>query len=452
MLNFLIIESDSRVLDLLTQGLMPEFNANVITEYDFSSIEQIILSDSVDLIIVRNHFEMNNKHVDSAKDLLNLKYDLKKGPPVIVLGDFHFPGQPFKSLSDRFRIEELFRLIVKVLNITPEQIKHFKLPEYVPLAIENFYLMDKACCDFFIKLDSADSEKYIKRLSFGDAIDKEVIEKYQNNKVRNFYVKKKDHPNLLNELLQQSLEKIVNVSKSGKNIHEINSKTFGISQNLIEAIGISSHTVRLANASIYSMVKSIQGHQKMQSLLDELLSNTSSYAYKRNYLVSAMCCEIAPYMEWGSGTQLDVQIEKMTFLSFFHDIFIREEQHLKIFSNQEAKNLDLESCEIVLNHANKAASLIQSFPKTPGGVDLLIKQHHGTTSGVGFAPHYSASISPMAIVFIVLEKYAFHILKYDHKELKKKSIVESIFEDLYEEFNLPSYKKVVKILKKLSII
>lgn len=452
MLNFLIIESDGRVLDLLTQGLMPEFNANVVTEYDFSSIEQMILSDSIDLVIVRNQFDKNNRIVDAAKDLLNLIYDLKKGPPVIVLGELDFPGHPFESLPERFRIEELFRLVVKTLNITSEQIQHFKLPEYVPLAIENFFLMDNACCDFYIKLDAAETEKYIKRLAVADSIDRDVIEKYQKNNVRFFYVKKEDHPNLLNELLQQSLEKIVSVSKSGKNIHEINSSTYGISQNLIEAIGISKHTVRLANASIFSMVKTIQGHKKMKNLLDELLSNTSSYAYKRNYLISAMCCEIAPYMEWGSGAQLDLQIEKMTFLSFFHDIFIRKEEHLKIFSNQDAKNLDLQSCEVVLNHANKAASLIQSFPKTPGGVDVMIKQHHGTTSGVGFAPHYSSGITPMVIAFIVLEKYAFQILKYDTKDLKNDIIKETIFEAMYEEFNLPSYKKVVKLLQKLSII
>ena len=452
MLNFLLIEHDSRVLDLLTQGLMPEFNANIITEYDSSSIEQIILSDSVDLIIVRNQFDMNNRIVDAAKDLLNIIYDLKKGPPVIVLGEFDFPGHPFESLSERFRIEELFRLIIKTLKITPMQIKHFKLPEYVSLAIENFYLMDKASCDFYIKLESSATGKYIKRLAKEDSIDRDVIEKYQNNNVRYFYVKKEDHPNLLNELLHQSLKTIVSVGKSGKNIHEINSNTYGISQNLIDAIGLSSHTVRLANASIQSMVKSIQGHNKIKSLMDDLLSNTSSYAYKRNYLVSAMSCEIAPYMEWGSGPQLDVQIEKMTFLSFFHDIFIREEEHLKIFSNQEAKNLDLQSSEIVLNHANKAASLIQSFPKTPGGVDMMIKQHHGTTSGVGFSPHYSASITPMVIIFIVLEKFAFHILKHDPANLKDAKVVDSIFEDMYEEFTLPSYKKVIKILKKLSFI
>jgi hypothetical protein len=452
MLNFLIIETNPRVLDLLSQGLAFEYSANITTEYDFSSVEQVLKTESVDLIIVRNEFEMNGKYVEAAKQLLNLVYDLEKGPPIIVLGEFEFPGHSFESLSERFRIEELYRTIKKVMNFTPEQLKHFKLPDYVPLAIDNFFIMSSACCDFYIRLDSQDGEKFLKRLTSGDAIDRDVIEKYKNNKVQNLYVKKNDHPVLLNHLLQQSLEQIVKFSKSGKKPHEIHSNTFEVSKALIDAVGVSEHTVRLANASIGTMLKSIQGHDEIQSMLEELLSNKASYAYKRNYLISALCHEVAPYVGWGSGPQLETQIEKMTFLSFFHDIYIKDEGLLKVFTLESAKNLDIQSSEIVLNHANKASILIQSFPKSPGGVDTLIKQHHGTTSGVGFVNQYSSSISPMAIIFIVLEKYAFHILNYDINELSKPSTKESIFESLYEEFTLPSYKKIVDILKKLSIL
>lgn len=452
MLNILIIESNSRVLDLLTQGLQSEFDANISTEYDFTCIEQILKTDSVHLVIVRNSFEMNGHIVDAAKNLLNLVYDLKKGPPIIVLGDFEFPGHQYETLSDRFRIEELYRLIIKVMRFSSEQLKHFKLPDYVPLALENFYLMDHASCDFYIKLDSVDGEKFLKRITSGDSIDKEMVEKYQSNNVKSFYIKKDDHADLLNSLLQQSLEKIVRVGKSGRDLHEINSETFEISKHLIDAVGVSEHTVRLANASIGSMLRSIQGHAEIKSLLENLLSNTASYAYKRNYLISAIIHEVAPHVGWGTGEQLQLQVEKMTFLSFFHDIFIKDEEHLKIFSNQDAKLLDLESSELVLNHANKASSLIQSFPKSPGGVDILIKQHHATTTGVGFAPHYSSSISPMVIVFIVIEKYAYHILNYDLLKLQLADVKKDIFEKLYDEFTLPSYKKIVDIIRKLSIL
>ncbi|WP_127715845.1 hypothetical protein [Halobacteriovorax sp. HLS] len=451
MYNFLIIESDERVLDLLTQGLGNEFDANIITEFDFDSVEQILNTESVDLVIVRNSFELNMRDIQAAKLLMNLVYDLEKGPPIIVLGEFEFVGQHFDSLPDRFRIEELYRTVIKVLEITPEQIQHFKLPDYVSLAIENFFLIDHAPCDFYIKIVSVDGERFLKRINSQESIDREVIEKYQNNRVRSFYVKKEDHPNLLNHLLQQSLEKIVKVGQSSKSIHEINSETYGISQNLIDAIGVTEHTIRLANASIASMVKSVRGSRNLKSMLEELLSNPSSYAYKRNYLISALCCELAPLMEWGSGDQLDLQIEKMTFFSFFHDIFIKEEQHLKIFSNQQVKELDLQTSELVLNHANKAASLIQSFPRTPGGVDLLIKQHHGTTSGVGFAQNFTTNISPMAIAFIVVEKYAYHILEMKSDDLLSSDKKMEIFNKLYAEFSLPSYRKIVESLEKISI-
>lgn len=451
MYNFLIIESDERVLDLLTQGLSNEFDANIITEFDFDCVEQILSTESVNLVIVRNSFEIKNREIHAAKLLMNLVYDLEKGPPIIVLGDFEFVGHQFDILPDRFRIEELYRVVVKALEISPEQLQHFKLPDFVSLAIEHFFLIDNAPCDFYIKIDSIDGERFLKRINVDDSIDREVIEKYQKNRVRSFYVKKNEHPILLNYLLQQSLEKIVEVGKSSKSIHEINSETYGISQNLIDAIGVTEHTIRLANASIASMVKSVKGSRGMRSLLEELLSNPSSYAYKRNYLISALCCELAPSMEWGSGDQLDLQIEKLTFLSFFHDIFIKEERYLKIFTNKEVKDLELQTSELILNHANKAASLIQSFPRTPGGVDLLIKQHHATTTGVGFAQNYTTNISPMAIAFIVVEKYAYHILELDSLDLFSPDKRKEIFNKLHSEFSLPSYRKIVESLEKISI-
>lgn len=452
MSKILLVESDERVIGLLKEGLSCEFNSTVKHISSLEGLDQLISKEEFDLIITRNHFSVDMALVEAARGVMNCLYDKRKNTPVIVLGDFEFPSGGFESLSERFRIEELYRLIVKLLDISPEELKQLKLPDYVGLAIDNFSFMESCCCDIYIKLSSKDEDKYLKRINKNELIDKQSIAKYKSSNVDFFYVKKEDHSALLNQLLQISLEKIVQVSKSDNSVHEINSETYDISQNLIDAVGISVHTVRLASAAIGVMRRVIKGHGEISDLLEELLKNKTSYAYKRNYLTSALVYEITPHLNWGSGEQLENQNDKMTFLSFFHDIYLRKEEHLKIFSNEEAKELDMRASELVLNHANKAAKLIQSFPHSPTDVDLLIKQHHGTTNGIGFPSYYSSSISPMVIVFIVLERCAYHILEANESTLKSSNTKNLIFKKLYEEFQQPSYRKVVDILKKVKIL
>lgn len=451
MLKLLLIESNDRVLKLLSEGLSLDFDAKILSTYKAFEAKQIIDHERPNLIIVRNQYKIDDEKVEMANTIMNHLYDVHSKTPVIVLGDFEFPSGVFEVLPDRFRIEELKRLIVKLLKISTTELKKLKLPDYVPLAIQNFYLMEVASCDIYIKLQSKGEEKFIKRINRDDSIDKAAVQKYEENNVQHFYIKKDDHTHLLNQLLQQSLEKIVNVARSGRGVHEINSDTYSISQNLIDAVGVTDHTVRLSNVAIAAMSKSIEGHKEISNLIRDILDNQGSYAYKRNYLISALCHEIAPFMEWGTGEQLSLQLEKMTYLSFFHDIYLRSESHLKVFSNDDVKDLEMEEGDLVLNHANMAANLIQSFPKTPSGVDTLIKQHHGTSTGVGFVNNYSAGISPMAIAFIVIEKYAYHILEHNSVELAGVVAKKRIFHDLYEEFTLPSYKKIVDVLNKLSI-
>ncbi|GEM_PF-659225 len=451
MLKLLLIESNERVLRLLSESLSLDFDAKILSCFKPFDAKELINQERPNLIIIRNSYLIDDEKVDIANVIMNHLYDIQSKTPVIVLGEFDFPSGGYEVLPDRFRIEELKRLIIKSLKITPEQLRLMKLPDYVPMAIHNFHLMETASSDIYIKLDTRDEEKFIKRIKRGDSIDHNVIKKYEDNLIQYFYIKKEDHSHLLDQLLQQSLQKIVDVAKSGKSIHEINSETYSISQNLVDAVGVSEQTVRLSNIAIAVMSKSIEAHSELSSLLKDILENKGSYAYKRNYLISALCREIAPHMNWGSGEQLNVQLEKMTYLSFFHDIYLRHENHLKIFNNSDVRNLDIAAGDLVLNHANMAANLLQSYPKTPSGVDILIKQHHGAPTGVGFVENYSSNISPMAIVFIVVEKYAFYILEEKIEDLKKLSVRKFIINRLYDEFHLPSYKKVVDILSRLVI-
>ena len=155
-------------------------------------------------------------------------------------------------------------------------------------------------------------------------------------------------------------------------------------------------------------------------------------------------------MGWGTGEQLQNNFDKLSFLCFFHDIHLSRPELLKVFSKEELENggFSPEEEEIINNHANKIATFVQSFPHAPSGVDVLLRQHHGTLNGVGFTERYSASISPMAIAFIVVERFVSLLLELSEDQfINYKTYLPNIFGTLRSIFQVPSYKRVIDTLE-----
>jgi HD-GYP domain-containing protein (c-di-GMP phosphodiesterase class II) len=127
-------------------------------------------------------------------------------------------------------------------------------------------------------------------------------------------------------------------------------------------------------------------------------------------------------------------------VSFFHDIYLEEEKLLKIMDQESLRkaNLTPRERDAVLNHANKAALLVQGYPRLPQGVDVIIKQHHGVSNGVGFPEVLTAAISPMAIFFVVIEDFVTCIL-----ENSESLNFTPILAHLKQRYQLPTYRKIV---------
>jgi hypothetical protein len=107
--------------------------------------------------------------------------------------------------------------------------------------------------------------------------------------------------------------------------------------------------------------------------------------------------------------------------------------------------------EVVLNHARMSAEIVLGYKKAPLGADLLIKQHHGVTNGVGFAIEYKDDISPLSKVVIIAEAFVNEYLKA--KEIYGDSGIDAklIIPTLNEKFRKSSYRKIVETLDSLRL-
>nr|BDT28832.1 transcriptional regulator [Bacteriovorax sp. HI3] len=441
-LKILLVEPNDSVGELIAKNLEREFGAKTIHyKSGAEAVEVVKKGEYFDLFVVRNNSEETADHPSEAIAalFLNVIYDDSLRTPLIVIGEFEHTYKKFAMVSDRLRIEELNRLVLKALNLKKEEFSHLKLPDYIPFPINYFYLMNLSPCDVYIKLAKKSGDEYVKRLHFGENFTKESLKKYEDLGLREFFILKEERELFMNGLLTQSLRNL----KKPVTIDEAVVKTgdsFVISSDLIKSLGITSTCVAMVDQTVHQIRTQITKTDKLGSLLRKLLDNQLSYSYRRSYLICLMSYTLLPKMEWGSQDQQSVMLEKLSMVSFFHDIYLDDEKLLKIMDNEALKkaNLTPRERDAVLNHAHQAALLVQSYPRLPQGVDIIIKQHHGVSNGVGFPEVMTAGISPMAIFFVVIEDFVTTLL-----EQGNEPNFAVILSHLKLRYQLPTYRKIV---------
>ena len=103
-----------------------------------------------------------------------------------------------------------------------------------------------------------------------------------------------------------------------------------------------------------------------------------------------------------------------------------------------------EDKETVLDHAKMAGQLIKTFPKCPMGADMIITQHHGMTSGKGFAVNYKDDISPLSKIMIISEHAASYVLtKLEERDKEKYNNNAEIMQQLESRYKSYTYKKII---------
>jgi HD-GYP domain-containing protein (c-di-GMP phosphodiesterase class II) len=440
-MKILLLEPSESIGELITKNLQRNFDAEVSFFKDVEPAVEELKNNAFTLIIARNTF---------AGPVLNTIYDLSSKTPLIVIGDFEHAYKKYALVSDHLRLEEVNRLVLKALGLKREDFEHLKLPDYVPFPVKHFYMMTRSPCDIFIKLLKKSGDEYVKRLKQGENFAKEDLKKYEEFGVTDFYILKENYDGFMESLLVQTL----NTLKSARSMEEavdFIGDTFVIGSDLLRTLGITPVCISIVNQTISSMKNQLMASGKLGPLLRKLLEDHLSYSFRHSYLICALSYTLLPKMEWGSGDQQANLLEKICMVSYFHDVYLDDEKLLKINTTDEMKKAKLTSREsdALLNHAHHAATLVQTFPRLPQGVDTIIKQHHGTSNGVGFPEVFTAAISPMAIFFMVVEDFAKQVLALEGTPEQLAQSMREALVPLKQKYQLPSYRKIVTEIENL---
>ena len=438
MAQVILIEPNTDLRKIFSINLSTFVGADVVVRQNAEDAIAILkILPEIQLIIAKSKIEIEETSI------LIHQYIKQNGlkTSLIVLGECQALSSEVLCLKEPVNWETLVNQAAQHLGITLQEAANKVKADYLPVALYYFYDIKKTPCDVYIRIKKSTHEfQFIKRIHSKDTFDKEVIEKYEEQGLKELYIPK-DYIQYFTTFVTNNLvQKLEREDLTLEDRILTTSNAHDIVKDSIQQMGLDQASVDLSEASINSMVKSVRNSPEVTSLLKFLFSNKVSYAYQHCHLLALMCHYVLSKQSWYKDEHLHI----LSFAAFFSDITLKSQHQIQVGSMKELYESKLNDEEMrgVMNHAADAEKILMNHPEANEYIRLVILQSHGKLDGIGFEENPTEDIHPLAKVFIIADSFVKILL---NPELPSKKV--DILNLLYGRFTHPSYQKIIKALE-----
>lgn len=445
MMQIILIESDDSLRSILKFNIMKTTGSNVIEKETASeAISLLKILPSINLVICREKIGLEETGLKLANFFEREKYST----PLLVIGENDSQYKYLVTIDSDESWENIAISVEKILGLNAVSNGGKYDNEYVPVGIEHFLNITSTGmgCDIFIRVKNGEDYQYIKRLRSSDCFTREDIEKYKAGGLRDFYISKDHFSSFVNFVTSQLTLKLEDEKLLSCDRIKLTAEAYEVTLDRIRSLGIDDLTVEIVKESVKSMQASLGENNTLASFLKSLRADQLSYGYAHSYLCSLILHKIVDSFGWQSS-----QIkEKLIFVSYFHDISLNKD--IMGYMNEAAvanSSLSIKDKKNVLHHANQSALIVDSFPNLPPGIGTIVKEHHGSRNGIGFPQSINLSISPISMMFIVVEHFVDKFFKI--KGAPTAQDFEKIFEEFRAKYNGATYQQTVVALQNMIV-
>jgi HD-GYP domain-containing protein (c-di-GMP phosphodiesterase class II) len=411
MIQILLVESDIKTSAFLKLNMMKSIGCAVYEANSSAEALSFLQRNSVQLVVCRKSEARKFQHIplvemkleDSWKNIV-----LQAGKTLGV--DVNFTGNKIQS-------------------------------EYIPVSINYFNIIPAFTLesDIYIRVKkSGSASHFVKRFHSGEKFLQEEIERYKEMGLTEFYITKEQFSHFVNYVT----EKLIGEMAESK--VERQAKAYEITIDRIHSLGIDELTVELVEESIIAMEKTVKGNDALADFIKKLKSEKLSFAFAHSYFCCLILHKIVDQFQWDSVKMK----ERLTYVSYFHDISLEVSNLMEINSESDFEDTKLTEPQkkLVLNHALESANIVDRFPKIPMGIGTILKEHHGSKSGIGFPETLSISIAPLSMMFIVVEHFVIEFLKLE--DPVNEDLI-GIITKLSERYNKVTYLQTLKAIESM---
>ncbi len=414
--------------------------AEVEVAKTIKEVISLVENGEIDLVFINNDAYSQ----DVAQDLWKIFEEREVRAELIVLGKTLVPQDYVTVFDSKIQLRDVLQSVARIMGVTSRDMVEKYKDEYYPLPM-NFVVPGwQTNVDIFVRQHN----EFIKVFNIEDVILSGELEYLEDGDLQQVFIKSKQRLKFANFITIQLSAQLNNPKLTIDERHRVTGVAYEMVMEQARQIGITTTTMDLANDCMKSMKAIVKGVHKLDKLLGYLLKMPTSYRYKQSLLINYIGSHILKKMKWASRDQLEV----FTFCSFFHNIALYKDAYVKIRDDhvlEKHKYLTRREKELISKHALAAARLVSEVPdKIPYEATIILKQHHGTSSGIGFN-NISRKISPLAMIFVLAEEWANIVLEYE-TETKRPSR-EEVYELIAAKYNFPDYETILPALRTLEI-
>lgn len=357
------------------------------------SVEFLSADDNYDLVFVGHKLNKDIEIKELTKCLVPM---INTGKVKIFGSNKAFSGQDFayyynelvpisKILIDMHRTLELGAVLDNdYISFPLGSLDHFK--EY-PF-------------DCFLKIKKQDKPSYIQIFREKDDKDQEDVDKYKNKGAKVVYVslsKMNEKIGILENLLK---------SEIGEELLSDPDKAFEVSAqyslDILRESGLDiSEETLVRNKEAYNNTKNLVKNSRDRSHLKSLMNKGDGFYFKHVSMTSLMCCYILDELNLTDAAKR----QKLCSASYFQNIYLENEDELKVSCDEELDKFDIDAKKRICNHPMMAFDTLAKNPLIDSDVLKLIKEQHGDKRGMTY-PDMISSSSKMSLIFQIASLFS----------------------------------------------
>lgn len=329
--------------------------------------------------------------------LISSKGRIKK---IMVIGN---PIEKVENLKSFLRIDitDLFEDLKSLFN--PSATPTFGFSAIPLCTLIHFEILP---FDLFVKLSDS---RYVKRVPAFEKMDRELTDALKAKKITELYCEKKNNREFSMMLINNMINKMERTYDSGEDKARSHNDVLSTTKEIIQNLGLSSRVVEVCEAAVERMCLDVltEPNEFSAHLLNLKNDKSLSFQYKLISLTNYIGTQLIIEMDMA---QRDDQIKKLVFASFFCDMTLSDPGLIYHRKVEDSEILSLDQENQVNFHALRASELVTAYKNSPREVSLIIRQHHGSFSGIGFPVEKSHQLLPLSKVLVVSQDLAFAIL------------------------------------------
>jgi hypothetical protein len=283
---------------------------------------------------------------------------------------------------------------------------------YISVSIDSLVHFKVLPFDLFIKIGE---DKYFKRIPAHEELDQHTFASFFQRGVTTLFYEKRFNRDFSIMLINHMINK---VEKDYAAIDEkllATNHVFQTTQQIVAKLGFKPKLIQVCESVMNQILGDVtSGQDNFTKFLEQLRQQKElSFNYRLMELTSFIGTQMIEATEHNGEED---KIRRLVFASMFCDYALGDPYLVNIRRTEQLHNLTSAEQKKVNEHALRGSELILDYANAPIESSALIKQHHGSISGIGFPSEISAKLLPLSKCLMAAQELAFEILVQHDKE------------------------------------